>query len=289
MGEMGGLGRKRYRFPKGMRPSTLGERREFYEREFDLEAVEKWLGWRDIANTAFAVIVGRHTDIYLPEYEDIKKKAVIIDEHNGLKDVLGYILQYLPEGVYYDRNLYSDLSLCVKKGCDYKNCWECENFLGQELAFDIDPENVECPYHGSIEEKMRRGEGLSFCMLEFKKVRKLALGLYDELKAEFKEFRMVFSGRGFHLHVLDRKAIKLSREERIEIAKAYSSYAIDEWVTNGEMRLIRLPYSLNGLVSRICLPLKVEDVTNFDLRRQAIPSFLLSSLHRSSRASSFQP
>lgn len=287
-GGSGGTDRRRYRFPKGMRPSTLEERRKFYEREFNLKAVENWLKWRDIANTAFAVIVGRHSDIYPPEYRDIKRKAVLIDEHKGLGDVLEYILQYLPEGVYYDRNLYSDLSFCVKKGCDYKNCWECENFLGQELAFDIDPENVKCPYHGSVEDKMKRGEGLSFCMLEFKKVRKFTLELYEELKAEFREVRIVFSGRGFHLHVLDKKAIKLSKEERGEIAKAYSSYAIDEWVTNGEMRLIRLPYSLNGLVSRICLPLRIKDVAKFDPRKQAIPSFLPLSLHRNSRASSFQ-
>lgn len=280
---------KRYRFPKGMRPSTLDERREFYLNEFDLESVSEWLKWRDVLNTAFAVIIGRHSDIYLPEYEDIKRKAVIIDEHKGLRDVLEYILQYLPEGVYYDRNVYSDIRLCVQRGCDYRNCWDCENFIGQELAFDIDPENVDCPYHGSVEDKMRRGEGLSFCMLEFKKVRKLALKLYDDLREEYKRIRIVFSGRGFHIHVLDKKAIKLGREEREEIARKYSDYAIDEWVTSGEMRLIRLPYSLNGLVSRICIPLSAEELAEFDPRKRAIPSFLLSPPHRSSRAFSSRP
>jgi len=280
---------KRYRFPRGMRPSTLQERKDFYEKEFDLLAVEKWLEWRDVANTAFAVIIGRHSDIYLPEYEEIKRKAVIIDEHSGLNDVRDYILRYLPEGVYYDRNVYSNLRLCVEKECDYKNCWNCENFLGQELAFDIDPENVDCPYHGSVEEKMKKGEGLSFCMLEFKKVRKYTLMLHEELREEFSNIRVVFSGRGFHLHVLDDKAIKMSREEREEIAKAFSDYAIDEWVTSGEMRLIRLPYSLNGLVSRVCTPLSIEDLESFDPRKFAIPSFLPSSPPRSSRASSFPP
>ena len=279
----------KYRFPKGMRPSTLKERENFYRNDFSLEKVERWLGWRDVKNTAFAVIIGRHSDIYPPEYEDIRRKAVIIDEHEGLQDVLEYILQYLPEGVYYDRNVYSDIRLCAERGCDYKNCWRCENFLGQELAFDIDPENVSCPYHGSIEDKMRRGEGLSFCMLEFKKVRKFAINLYDELRAEYKNLRIVFSGRGFHIHVLDRKALKMSKEERTEMAKAHSHYAIDEWVTNGEMRLIRLPYSLNGLASRICSPLTIEELTAFDPRKHAIPSFLLSSPRHNSRASSSPP
>jgi len=112
-------------------------------------------------------------------------------------------------------------------------------------------------------------------MIEFKRVRKLTAKLYEELKDEYKRVKVVFSGRGFHIHVLDKKAVKLSKKEREEIARKYSSYAIDEWVTNGEMRLIRLPYSLNGLVSRICLPLKIGEVLKFDPRKMAIPSFLL--------------
>jgi DNA primase catalytic subunit len=263
-----------YRFPKGLRPSKLEERVGYYTKEFDLNIVSGWLKWRDVRNTAFAVIIGRHSNIFPPEYENIKNKAVIIDEHEGLKDVLDYILQYLPEGVYYDRNIYTDIALCQKCGKSYRDCWDCENFIGQELVFDIDPENVDCPYHGTIKDKMRRGQGLSFCMIEFKKVRKLTAKLYEELKSEYREIRVVFSGRGFHIHILDKKAIKLSREERVEIAKKFSLYAIDEWVTNGEMRLIRLPYSLNGLVSRICLPLNIDDLAQFDLRKMAIPSFL---------------
>ena len=264
-----------YKFPKGMRPSKLDERKIFYEKEFDLKKVSEWLKHRDILNTAFAVIVGRHSNIFLPEYRDIKNKAVIIDNHKGLDDVLDYILQYLPEGVYYDRNIYKDIKICQKCEKNYKDCWNCENFVGQELAFDIDPENVDCPYHGTVKDKMERGEGLSFCMIEFKRVRKLTVKLYDELKGEFKKIKIVFSGRGFHIHVLDKKAVKMSKRERTEIAKEYSSYAIDEWVTNGEMRLIRLPYSLNGLVSRICLPLDANEVLKFDPRNVAIPSFLL--------------
>ncbi|RLI76974.1 DNA primase [Archaeoglobales archaeon] len=265
----------KYRFPNGMRPSKLEERKRFYQEEFDVNEVLKWLKHRSILNTAFAVIVGRHSNIFLPEYKDIKNKAVIIDEHKGLDDVLEYILQYLPEGVYYDRNVYKDIRLCQRCKKGYRDCWDCKNFLGQELAFDIDPENVDCPYHGSIEDKMRRGEGLSFCMIEFKKVRKLTAKLYEELENEFKGIKIIFSGRGLHIHVHDKKATILDKEERGELAKKYSSYAIDEWVTNGEMRLIRLPYSLNGLVSRICLPVNVDEILGFDPRKMAIPSFLL--------------
>ena len=258
-----------------MRPSLLEERKKFYEREFDLNSCESWLKWRDVKNTAFAVIVGRHTDIYPPEYERVKRKALIIDEHAGLRDVLEYVLQYLPEGVYYDRNVYKDLKKCSKCPKGYKDCWNCENFLGQELAFDVDPENIACPYHGSVKEKMEKQQGLSFCMLEFRKARKLAWKIYDDMREEFRDVRMVYSGRGFHVHVIDRKAVEMSREERSELAKAYSDFGIDEWVTNGEMRLIRLPFSLNGLVSRVCIPLSEED-KKFDPRydSRAIPAFL---------------
>lgn len=262
-----------YHFPKGMRISTLEEREIFYKKEFDVEKVLDWLSWRDIRNTAFAVIIGRKTNVYRKEFEEKKDKALIIDDHEDFKDVLDYILYYLPEGVYYDRNLYRDLSLC--ENCS-KNCWECENFLGQELAFDLDPENVDCPYHGSLEDKVARKDTVSFCMLEFKKVQKNTIRLYRELKKEFEKIRVVFSGRGFHVHVLDANAFKLSQDERKELAERYSDLGIDEWVTAGEMRLIRLPYSLNALVSRVCIPLNAEELLSFDPRRMAKPTFFSS-------------
>jgi DNA primase catalytic subunit len=52
---------------------------------------------------------------------------------------------------------------------------------------------------------------------------------------------------------------------------------MDEWITTGEMRLIRLPFSLNSLVSRVCFPVSFEDLRTFDPRKLAKPSFLLST------------
>jgi DNA primase catalytic subunit len=53
-------------------------------------------------------------------------------------------------------------------------------------------------------------------------------------------------------------------------------FGIDEWVTAGEMRLIRLPYSLHGLVSRIVLPLEKSELEQFDpvSDERCIPKFL---------------
>ncbi|MFB0515004.1 MAG: hypothetical protein ACETWG_00175, partial [Candidatus Neomarinimicrobiota bacterium] len=51
-----------------------------------------------------------------------------------------------------------------------------------------------------------------------------------------------------------RFAEKLKRE----------GFPIDEWVTSGGMRLIRLPYSLHGMVSRIVTPLDLSELGSFD-------------------------
>ncbi|AEA46328.1 DNA primase small subunit [Archaeoglobus veneficus] len=270
-----------YEFPEGMRIANLDERRVYYETEFNLKAVAEWLSFRGSEEqikrtTAFAFIVGRHTGVYLPEFEEIKNKVVVVDNYEGFEDLKDYILRYLPEGVYYDRNVYISLEECRKCEKCYRECWNCSCFVGQELAFDIDPENVECPVHGTLEDKMKRGQGLSFCMYEFDAVREATLRLWEELEKEFEDMRVVFSGRGFHIHVIDEEAIRMSYTERKEISRKFSSYPIDEWVTTGGSRLIRLPYSLNALVSRIVTPLKIEDVLDFDPRydRRCIPRFL---------------
>jgi DNA primase catalytic subunit len=221
------------------------------------------------------MILGRHSGIYLTEFEEIKNKVVIIDEYEDIEDLRDYILRYIPEGVYYDRNVYSDIEKCRECEDCYKKCMECECYLGQELAFDIDPENVKCPIHGSFKDKVEKGMGLSFCMHEFETVKNSTLKLWEKLEKSFNYLRLVFSGRGFHIHVLDDIAVKMSYEERKEIAEKTSMYFIDEWVTTGGSRLIRLPYSLNGLVSRVVLPLRIDEVPSFDPRydERCIPEF----------------
>ena len=172
------------------------------------------------------------------------------------------ILDFLPEAVYYDRNTYN----------------ESGHITGQELAFDLDPENITCPIHGTLADKMKRQQGLSFCEIELGMVKKEAIGLYEYLSNRFSDLQVVYSGRGFHLHVLDKKAYMLSTQERLETAQQakQAGFHIDEWVTSGEYRLIRLPYSLNGIVSRIALPLKKDELESFDPvnDRRCLPKFL---------------
>jgi DNA primase catalytic subunit len=250
-----------YFLPAGMRYATLEERKQFYSQEFSPQKASEWFQG-GLGNTKFAVIIGRHTKIYPEKYKQDASTTIIVDDYSSLEDFREQILEFLPEAVYYDRNVY-----------DSK-----DNRIGQELAFDLDPENMTCPIHGSLADKMKRRQGLSFCEIEFEMVKKEAICLYEYFKTMFSDLKIVYSGRGFHLHVLDPEAYGLSTDERLDLAhKAkQAGFHIDEWVTSGEFRLIRLPYSLNGLVSRIALPLKKDELESFDAvhDKRCLPKFL---------------
>ncbi|MEW6329052.1 MAG: DNA primase [Candidatus Micrarchaeota archaeon] len=258
---------QRYHLPRGLRYSTLAEREEFYSREFDFTRVAGWF-WdaRDALNTVYAVVIGRHTHIFKKEFAADIKEPILIDEYKSYEDVRKLILRFLPEGVYYDRNHYKSLRACERCRTQRKNCWGCKNFLGQELAFDLDPENVTCPIHGTLAQKMRRHQGLAFCAREFEMVKEECAKLYEELERRFADLRITYSGRGMHIHVMDEEAKKMSKRERTRLARKLDDegFLIDEWVTAGEMRLIRLPFSLHGMVSRVVIPLEKTALANFD-------------------------
>ena len=254
-----------YYLPKGMRPSTLEERRIFYTEEFNINGVREWLkDWG--GKVVYAVIIGRHTGIYPPEYAEDKSTTILIENYRDLEDVRQWILEFLPESVYYDRNIYD----------------EHGNIVGQELAIDLDPENLTCPIHGSLEDKMRRHQGLSFCEIELNMVKDETIRLYDELSSMFSNIKIVYSGRGFHIHVFDKDVFGWSKEKRLKFAKEMKKkgFKIDEWVTSGSMRLIRLPHSLHGMVSRIVTPLDRRSLEKFNPIEDeiCIPRFLKRSL-----------
>jgi len=254
-----------YYLPVGMRYSTLEERKQFYSSEFNLQKVAQWFGSQSL-KVKFAVIIGRHTKIFPEKYKKDASTTIIIDEYSGLEDVKGQIIEFLPEAVYYDRNVYD----------------ENDHKVGQELAFDLDPENITCPIHGTLADKMKRQQGLSFCELELEMVKQETIRLHEFLENRFSQVRVVYSGRGFHLHILDQQAYLLNTKERLVLAQQIKNarFHIDEWVTSGEMRLIRLPHSLNGLVSRIVLPLKKGELESFDAihDERCLPKFLSKKL-----------
>ncbi len=247
--------------PEGMRFATLQERQQFYKFEFRLKKISTWFRVRP-GRTKFAVIIGRHTKIFPQKYCQDADTTIIIDEYKNLSNVKEWILEFVPESAYYDRNLYDTNKRNIR----------------QELAFDLDPENITCPIHGDLADKLRRGQGLSFCALELDMVRRQALALYEYLEKDFSCLRVVYSGRGFHIHVFDEAEYSLSAKKRLGMARDMKKqgFGIDEWVTSGEMRLIRLPYSLHGMVSRLVLPLEKRELERFDpvTDPRCIPQFL---------------
>lgn len=266
--------RPRYELPGSLGPASLARRRAFYVSLMDYDSAGRWMT-RPVGNRAYALILGRHSGIYPKRFRQLKNVPLVVDDVDGVRDLRPYLLKYLPEGVYYDRNIYSSLEATRQSGVNYAHAWRSRFFLGQELAFDLDPENVDCPIHGDVAEKMRRHQGLSFCDWEFTEARRQAADLYDRLAQRWSRLSIVYSGRGFHIHVFDEEAFRLVRKARIRIARTYANrFAIDEWVTSGEMRLIRLPYSLHGMVSRIVLPIPRRDLETFTYDdRRAIPRF----------------
>lgn len=255
------------KLPYNMRPSTLEERKQFYTN-FDIEKTQKWIK----RTLVYALIIGRHSNIFPEKYKEDKNIPLIIDKYETLHDVKQKILKFLPEGVYYDRNYYKDITLC--HSYNLRNAWEWDNFIGQELAFDLDPENVNCPIHGSLQKRMNQGWGLSFCEKAFELTKENTVNLYEKLTENYTKIKIVFSGRGFHIHIFDNETIRLSRKQRNEISNKYQTYGIDKWVTNGEMRLIRLPYTLNGISSRIVTPLDKSEISGFNPTNQALPDFI---------------
>jgi DNA primase catalytic subunit len=247
-----------------MRYATLEERKRFYTEEFSLPKVREWLE-QHRSKVKFAAVIGRHTKIYPEKYRADAGTTIIIDDYKSLGEVRDYLTEFQPEAAYYDRNTYD--------GNDHKT--------GQELAFDLDPENITCPVHGTLADKMRRHQGLSFCKLELELVKAQALSLYEHLETQFSRMKIVYSGRGFHIHVFDPEAYALSTRERRQLARNVKEkgFKIDEWVTAGDMRLIRLPYSLHGLVSRIVIPLEKAELDSFDPvhDKRCLPNFLGSS------------
>jgi DNA primase catalytic subunit len=247
--------------PEGMRPATLDERKQYYVSEFNLKKVSDWFRGR-AGKTKFAVIIGRHTKIFPLIYREDANTTIIIDEYSSLEEVRKQISEFLPEAVYYDRNIYLE--------DDHAN--------GQELAFDVDPENITCPVHGTLADKMKLHQGLSFCTIELELAKQQTASLFEFLERQFSDLRVVYSGRGFHIHVFDPKSYSLTTEQRTDLAETVKNrgFEVDAWVTAGEMRLIRLPYSLHGMVSRIVLPLKKNEIEKFNPVTDArcIPAFL---------------
>ncbi len=247
---------------KGFRISTLDEREEFYSRGFDIGKLKQWL--RNLPQF-FCIDVGSETKIYKKEHEKRMDKITILGPDLTLEQLRQKLINYLPEDVYYDRNIYKDVKKCTS--CwKFDQCFECDNLLGQQLVFDIDAENIECSC-----DKEKLPKMCEKCLLQ---ALKNGLEMKKQLSEQFKDIEIVYSGRGWHVYVHDDAAYKLTREQRIELSKQFKDYAIDSWVSSGKKRLVRLPFSLNSLVSRIVTPVKDEEINRILSSKKIIPRFI---------------
>jgi hypothetical protein len=70
------------KLPFGMRPSTLQEREQFYTK-FDMKKARDWVGKKLV----YAVVLGRHSNIYPVQYKKNKNILLIIDNYQSLQDV----------------------------------------------------------------------------------------------------------------------------------------------------------------------------------------------------------
>ncbi len=254
---------KKYTFPKGLRISSLRERKEFYEKEFNEKKAKSWLNFvnRDVV----VLDLGSDSGIYKKGTRPRDKKSMLYFEKKKIKQELRKkLLSYLPEDAYYDRNIYDT------KG----------KIISQELIFDLDPENIECENCANYKNIY------SFCPDCFNEVKRQTAKLYKELSKKFRRLKIVYSGRGFHIHVIDKKAYIMSFKERKKLTKSLlkKGYAIDEWVSEGNIDLVRLPYSLHGLVSRIVTPLTLAQLKNITLESHKInPEFLNKNENRNKK------
>lgn len=265
--------------PKSMRPSTIEERRKYYGTEFTLGLVRKWFLLRRISHPTFAIDVGSDSGIYDVKHKRFLNKLVYLSKYRTWRQLNEKLVDYAPEDVYYSRNIFDHAGSCRECMDRSFGCFRCIHFLGQELVFDIDPENIPCR---KCKKKEKRKSIYSFCMHSFEAAKREAskLPMFLGMRFGFRKMQVVYSGRGFHVHVFDKNTVSYGTKARQGIAKIVMSagFHIDEWVTAGSIDLVRLPYSLHGLVSRIPIVLKHSQVMRFDplKDKRVMPNFLKS-------------
>jgi len=170
--------------------STLKQREYFYGNKFDIKKLKQSL---PIKPQFFVIDPGTETGI-IKNRKNLNRLLILKPDisYEELKEKLA---EFLPEDVYYDRNIYKNPEKCLGD-FDFRESFSSSNFLGQELAFDIDPENI-----------IHSNSLWAFDRKLIIKSSEITLSFHEELKSYFRDIMIVYSGRGFHLHVFDKKAI----------------------------------------------------------------------------------
>ncbi|MDY6765826.1 MAG: DNA primase small subunit domain-containing protein [Candidatus Nanohaloarchaea archaeon] len=255
-----------FNFPGELRPATVEERREFYRSAFPRDEVAQRMDRWD--KFVPVIDVGADTTRYRPRFKQYKGKLVRITDFDGVEDLATKIVDYAPEDLYYVTTI--------------EKADRVETNPERELVFDIDPEDVDC------EDCRRRKQHLddtaaayTFCEDCFAAAATATRQLHAFLENHFSQLDLVYSGRGFHIHVGDGEAFQMDREDRRRLAgKVAKEFPIDTQVTAGEKDLIRMPGSLHGLVSKVVTPIEPGVLTSPDhiLTSVGVPEFLATDI-----------
>jgi len=213
----------------------------------------------------FAVDFGSKTKI--TKFPDKKVILIMLSPNLTPEQIKTKLLNNLPESAYYDRNIYEDVEGFYKKR-NFSKFWEEKNFKGQELCFDVDAENISKTHSSNTEEYTK----------VLKEAAQKSLDLANTLRQQhgFTRISFVYSGRGFHVKVHDKDTETFSFKERTAINDTVNEFPIDRWVSGGYSKLMRLPFSLHGVVSRITTILRESELDTFDpsTDERVIPKFL---------------
>jgi hypothetical protein len=151
--------------------------------------------------------------------------------------------------------------------------------IGGEYVVDVDSHNVWVPHNHD-----RWRPVCTECLYISKD---LTLHICEAIEENYRDIQIVFSGRrGFHIHVLDfnfrdwtyynpRNPIKSHEVARFKYTRslAFTRYGFNRphfILATDPMRIITLPYSLNGQSGLVCLPIG----NRRDLERLCIESLV---------------
>jgi DNA primase catalytic subunit len=194
--------------------------------------------------------------VYEPPRIDYREFAFIKNGHFfrhrafwNIRDLRTFLVSFAPEEVFFSGAYYQHPSIVPM---DEKKKYR----VGADLIFDIDCDMLP----------MQTTEEAYFYALKLLDIVRYVYG--------FKEVLLAFSGRrGYHVHIQDFEAIRLSHEARREIVDCLtvnpdSPYfvPIDAVVTGDIARLIRLPGSLyvrDGFVG-VCRLLEIPQIELID-------------------------
>lgn len=252
----------RFDFPDGMRPATVEERERFYRESFPVEQLRSRMDrWDPVIPV---VDVGSESTRYRPRFREYKGKLVRLTGWDDMDDLREKIVSCAPEDLYYVTTVEKEDRI--------------ETNPEQELVFDLDPENLPCRRCDMKRKRLEKpAKDYVFCMDCFADLARETKQLYALLQNSFDDLELVYSGRGFHIHVRDEAGFLMDREDRRELAgRITAEFPVDEEVTSGENDLIRLPGSLHGLVSRTATVLEPGDLDDPEriVDSLAVPGFL---------------